>query len=113
MAAKIVEATEAFSSDALGFPRPVAKGETFPATHKIPRTHPGSFVEWECDNAETATAAPGEKRRTRRSRKAKSRKTKKTKASSGPKASSGKGEKGKSLSKADAPGGGTGKSSTK
>jgi hypothetical protein len=108
VAHNIVQAIEAFSSDALGFPRPVAKGETFEQGHPIAKAHPGSFEPWECDNlAETTTAGPGEKRRSPRR---KSRKRKQEKASATPSsASSGKAKdasKSKGLSKSDAPGAG-------
>jgi hypothetical protein len=99
---KIVEATEAFSTDALGFPRPVAKGETFHEKHKIVKAHPAVFSEWECDNPpETATAEPGQKRATPRKRRKRRKAKKEAKAKEAPKPKA----KVKSLGKADAPGG--------
>jgi hypothetical protein len=71
----VLAAKESFSTDALGFPRSVAEGETFRQGHPITEAHPGAFEPWKIDNdIEQATAAPGEKR-TKRPRAKKAKKT--------------------------------------
>lgn len=66
MAARILVATDSFSTDCLGFPRIVRKGESFREGHPITEAHPGAFSEFVVDNelpgVEQATAKPGAKR---------------------------------------------------
>jgi hypothetical protein len=66
MAARILVADDSFSTDCLGYPRTVRKGESFREGHPITKAHPGAFSEFEVDNelpgVEQATAAPGAKR---------------------------------------------------
>lgn len=98
---KFVQAKESFSSETLGYPRPVVEGETFHDKHKIVKAHPNAFEPWVCDNpVEATTAAPGEKRRTRI--------RKREKATVKPSPVAGKAQA-KGLVKADRPGAGKSK----
>jgi hypothetical protein len=71
MSDDILVAKESFSTEINGVPRAVTKGETFREGHPVVEGREEMFKPFKIDNEiETATAAPGEKRRRTRAKKA-------------------------------------------